>query len=158
MASLSPAEYVTYFDSSDIPVVSTTWTLMSPDATIWGPAITTAGIVTFVSGAAAGGSAVFIGLDGNKWTPTIANTGIVTVTSGSALSASDNVAQLTDSNGVNWVFYVDDNSIVQVTTAEVLPSLLRYPALIVTYTPIASTDAWQLHSARVNITPRRRSA
>jgi hypothetical protein len=158
MANISPAEYVTYFDSSDIPAVLTTWTLTSPDATIWGPAITTAGIVTFVSGASAGGSAVFIGLDGNKWTPSIANTGIVTVTSGGAMSASDNVAELTDSNSVNWVFYVDDNSVVQVTTAAVLPTLLRYPALIVTYTPTASTDVWNLHSARVNITPRRKSS
>ena len=157
MASISPAEYITYFDSSDIPAVSTAWTLTSPDATIWGPAITTAGVVSFVSGVAAGGSAVFIGLDGNKWTPTIANTGIVTVTSGSALSASDNVAQITDSNGVNWVFYVDDLSVVQVTTAAVIPSLLRYPALIVTYTPAAGTNVWNLHSARVNVTPRRRS-
>lgn len=158
MANISPAEYITYFDSSDIPAVSTTWTLTSPDATIWGPAITTAGIVTFVSGAVAGGSAIFIGLDGNKWTPTIANTGIVTITSGGALSASDNVATLTDSNGVNWVFYVDDNAIVQVTTAAVLPALLRYPALIVTYTPTTGNDVWHLHSARVSITPRRRSA
>ena len=159
MASISPSEYITYFDSSDIPGVLATWTLTSPDATVWGPSVTTAGIVTFTSGATLVTTAVvFIGLDGNKWTPTIANTGIVTVTSGGALSASDTIATLTDSNGVSWVFYVDDLNVAQLTTASVLPSLLRYPALIFTYTPAASTDVCLLHSARPSITPRRRSA
>lgn len=159
MANVAPAEYITYLDSSDIPAISAAWTLTSPDATVWGPAITTFGIVTFTSGASPVATpVVFVGLDGNKWTPSIANTGVVTVTSGGALSASETIATLTDTNGVNWVFYVDDVSIVQVTTAAVLPALLRYPALIVTYTPMTGNDVWLLHSARPSLTPRRRSS
>ena len=159
MASISPGEYIAYFDSSDIPTSLASWTLTSPDLTVWGAAISPAGIVTFTGGAVAVPTAVvFIGLDGNKWTPSIANTGVVTVTSGGALSASDTIAVITDSGGVTWVFYVDDNNIVQITTAAVLPSLLRYPALIFTYTPSAGTDVCLLHSARPSLTPRRRSA
>lgn len=159
MANIAPAEYVTYLDSSDIPAVSAAWTLTSPDATVWGPAITTGGMVTFTSGASPLATpVVFIGLDGNKWTPTMANTGIITVTSGSALSASDTIATLTDTNNVTWVFYVDDLNLVHLTTAAVLPSLLRYPALIVSYTPVTGTDTWLLHSARPSLTPRRRSS
>jgi hypothetical protein len=157
VANLAAAEYLTYFDSSDIPAVSSSWTLTSPDATVWGPAITTAGIVTFTSGATAGISVVFLGLDGNMWVPSIANTGIVTVTSGGALSASDTIATLTDSAGIAWVFYVDDLHIIQVTTASVLPTLLRYPALIFTYTPATGSDVCLVHSIRPNLTTRRRS-
>lgn len=159
MASISPGEYITYFDSSDIPSTLAAWTLTSPNATVYGPTVTTLGNVSFVPGAVSVATpVVFIGLDGNKWTPTIANTGEVSATSGSALSASDTIAALTDSNGVAWVFYVDDTNIVQVTTAAVLPSLLRYPALIFTYTPESGSDRCLLHSARQSLTPRRRSA
>lgn len=155
---LSPREYLTSFDSSDIPTVSSAWTLTSPNATVWGPSISTSGVITMTSGATAGTSAVFIGLDGNKWTPTIANTGVITLTSGGALSASDNIATIVDADGVAWVLYVDDLQVTQVTTASVLPSLLRYPALIVTYTPSAGTDMCLLHSLRVDLTQRFRQA
>jgi hypothetical protein len=121
--------------------------------------VSTGGVVTLTSGVASvATSVIFIGLDGNKWTPTIANTGVITVTSGGTLSASDTMATLTDSNGVMWAFYVDDTNQVQLTTASVLPSLLRYPALIFTYTPSVGTDRCFLHSARPSLTPRRRSS
>lgn len=157
--AIAPAEYVTYFDSSNVPAVTDAWTLTSPDTTVWGPAITTAGIVSFTSGAIAlAVSVVFAGLDGNRWTPTIADTGIVTVTSGSVLSSAETLGTLTDSDGVIWTVYVDDTNQVKLTTSSLLPTEMRYPALVFSYTPASNTDRLLLHSSRVNLTIRRLSA
>lgn len=158
MINIRPQEYIVLFDSSDIPGTSTSWTLTSPDASQWAPSITTAGIVTFATGGTAGDSVVFIGLDGTKWTPAITNAGIITATQGGTLSSSDILATIVDSANVTWAFYVDDNGQVRVTTATVLPTLLRYPAFVWSYTPAANTDLCLLHSARVNLKSRRRSA
>lgn len=89
-----PNEYRVAFDSSNIPATSSAWTLTSPNATVWTPSISTAGIVSVTDSGTAGDSVVFVGLDGNKWTPTISNGGIVTATSGGALSSSDTIATL----------------------------------------------------------------
>lgn len=158
MISIRPTEYYVSLDNSDIPAASSAWSLTSPDATVWAGSITTAGIVSIASGGTAGDSVVFIGLDGTKWTPTISNGGIITATQGAVLGSSDTVATLVDSNSVAWVFYVDDDGVVKVTTAAILPSLLRYPAFVFSFTPAATTDRCILHSARVDMKSRRRSA
>lgn len=158
MISIAPSEWLTYFDSGNIPDTSYAWTLQSPDLTIWGPTISTAGIVSVASGATAGASVTFVGLDGHKWTPAISNGGIITATQGAILSASDAIATLVDSADITWVFFVDDDSEVQVTTAEVLPSLLRYPAFVFAYTPTTGTDRCLVHSIRPSIASVRHSS
>lgn len=158
MVNLSPAEYITQFDSNNIPTPSTNWTLTSPNASIWGPSITTAGILTMTTGATVGDTVSFIGLDGTVWTPSIDNTGVITVTQGGTISSTDNVATVVDSNNVTWVLYVDDSGQVQVTTAAILPTLLRYPAFTFSYTPASGTDVCLIHSIRLGLNTRRRSA
>ena len=158
MNSVAPAEYICSFDSGGIPSMSTSWALTAPNASIWGPSITTGGIISFTDGASVGDSVTVLGIDGTKWDPTISNTGVVTLTSGSAIGASDTIASIVDSSSISWSLYVDDSNQVQVTTASVLPGLLRYPALVFTYTPAASTDVFYLHSARLNVTIKRKSS
>lgn len=109
-------------------------------------------------GVVAGDSVVVLGIDGTKWTPSISNGGVVTVTSGSTIGSSDTIATIVDANAVAWFLYVDDSNQVQATTASVLPGLLRYPALVFTYTPAASTDVLYLHSARLNVTIKRKTS
>lgn len=151
-------EYRIAFDSSNIPSTSSAWTLTSPNATVWTPSITTAGIVSLTSGGVAGETAVLVGVDGTKWTPTISNGGIITLTSGGTLSASDTIATLTDSGDTIWSLYVDDAGQANVTTASALPGLLRYPSFLFSYTPSAGTDVCVIQAIRVNVTIRRRSA
>lgn len=158
MVNVAPAEYLTQFDSSDTPTPSTTWTETSPNASVWGPSITTAGIISLTTGATAGDTVSFIGLDGTAWPPSIANTGIITVTQGAAISSSDTIAALIDSNNATWVLYVDDTGQVRVTTATILPMLLRYPAFTFSYTPASGTDVCLIHSIRLGVNTRRRAA
>lgn len=158
MVNLSPAEYITQFDSNNLPIPSTAWTLTSPNASVWGPSITTAGVLSLTTGATTGDTVSFIGLDGTVWTPSIANTGVITVTQGSTISSSDSIATVVDSNGVTWVLYVDDSGQVQVTTATIFPTLLRYPAFVFSYTPASGTDVCLIHSIRLGLNNRRRSA
>jgi hypothetical protein len=158
MSSTLAAEYVTAIDGSAIPPASTAWTLTSPNADVWAPAITTAGIVSETDGAVAGASAVFVGLDGTKWVPAISNGGIVSMTSSGMVSVGDLMAALVDAAGVTWVFYVDDDNLVQVTTAALLTALMRYPSLIVTFQSTAPTDTFQLYSARLHLTEKLRNA
>jgi hypothetical protein len=158
MVNLRPAEYITRFDSDDIPAPSSAWTMTAPNATVYSETITNAGIVSITSGGVAGDSAVFIGLDGLKWSPTISNGGVVTLTQSTALSSSDLVATLVDSDSVTWIFYVGDDGQARVTTASILPTPLRYPAFQFSYTPSLASDICLLHSTRLNLNERRRAA
>lgn len=158
MVNINPAEYVTQFDSSDIPTPSTAWALTSPDATVWGPSVSTSGIVSMASGGTVGDSVVFVGLDGTAWVPSISNGGIITATQSGILSSAVIAASLTDSAGVTWTFYVDDTQQVRVTTATILPALFRYPAFVLSYTPTSNTDVCLIHSIRLNLNARRRAA
>src|SRR5690349_1747901 len=132
--------------------------MTSPDLTVWGASITTSGVISFTSGAAAGDTAVIGSLSGLAWTPAISNGGVVSATSGSALSASDTAASIADSAGTVWTLYVNDNNEICVTSSSVAPGLVRYPALRVSYTPASATDVFLVHSARLNLTIRRQSS
>lgn len=159
MNSIAPAEYITHFDSGNIPSVSSDWTLTAPNASVWDPSITTSGVISFTDGATVGADTVTVlGIDGTKWDPTISNGGVITLTTGSTIGSSDVIASIVDSNSISWFLYVDDSNQVQVTTAAVLPGLLRYPALVFTYAPAASTDVMYLHSTRLNVTIKRKTS
>lgn len=158
MVSLSAAEYIAKFDSDNNPSVSSTFTFTSPDATVYIGSITTAGVVSWTSGATHGGGAIFVGLDGSQWSPSIANTGIITLTNIGDLDYLAVVATLVDSNSVVWIFYVDDDGQAKATTGDILPSELRYPAFRFSFTPTAATDFCFLYSVRLNLSERRRSA
>lgn len=158
MVNLTPAEYITQFDGGTIPTPSTSWALTSPNASVWAPSITTGGILSLATGGTAGDTVSFIGLDGTVWTPSIDNAGLITVTQGAVISSSDYVATVVDSASVTWVLYVDDNQQVRITTAAILPTLLRYPAFTFSYTPASGTDLCLIHSIRLGLNTRRRAA
>ena len=153
-----PSEYIGFIDGGNSPSLVTSWTLTSPNATVWGATISTGGIVTFTDGAAASTVPVFIGLDGLAWNPTIDNGGIVTVTSGSALSSTNSAAALDDSGGTRWTFYVDQDGLVNVTTSLVLPALFRYPSVTVSWTPTSASDQFLIYSVRAMMTVRRKTS
>lgn len=158
MSSGMASEYIAAIDSGALPVASSIWTLTSPDMTVWGPSITTDGVMSLTSGATAGDSAVFVGIDGTKWVPTISNGGIITLTPTGTLSASDLMASLVDAALVTWFVMVDDDMLAHLTTDTLLPSLLRYPSLIVTFQPNVGTDIFRLYSARMHLTEKLRNA
>lgn len=151
-------EYLWYSDASSTPAFTTNWTLTSPDATIWGPTVTTDGIMSFESDAAPASSIIFIGLDGLAWTPSIDNSGIVTVTSGSALTSAQTGASLLDGNGITWYLYVDTFGQIVLGTHFVLSALLRFPSVTVRWTPTSGTDTFSVYSVRAAITVRRFTA
>ena len=153
-----PSEYLSFIDGGNAPSLLTSWTLTSPNSTVWGPTISTGGIVTFTDGATAATAPVFIGLDGLAWNVAIDNFGLLLVTSGADLASTDNAASLIDSAGTTWTFYVDSSGLVNITTSFVLPALFRYPSTVVSWTPTASTDQFVLYSVRVPMTIRRHSS
>lgn len=153
-----PSEYIRFIDGGNAPVLTTSWTLTSPNATVWAPTISTGGIVTFTDGAVAATTPVFIGMDGLAWSPTIDNDGIVTATSGSALSSTDTAASIMDADSVVWTFYVDADGLVNITTSAVIPTLFRYPSTVMSWTPTANTDQLIVYSVRVAMTVRRKTS
>ena len=153
-----PSEYIRFIDAGNDPSLTMAWTLTSPNATVWGPSVSTDGIVTMTDGAVAGTVPIFIGLDGNAWNPTISNGGLITATTGSAMASTDQAASILDSNGLAWTFYVDTDNIVNLTTNAVLPALFRYPSVVLNWTPTASTDQLVISSLRAQMTIRRRTS
>ena len=153
-----PSEYIRFIDSGNDPSLITAWTLTSPNATVWGPSVSTDGIVTMTDGAVAGTVPIFIGLDGNAWNPTMSNGGIMTAATGSPMTSTDQAASILDANGLTWIFYVDTDNLVNLTTNAVIPASFRYPSVVVNWTPTASTDQLVISSLRAHMTIRRRTS
>ena len=151
----NPIEYFADIDGQVLPGRTAAWTVASPDATVWGPTISTTGVITMTSGASAGTTAVVIGLSGLKWTIAISNGGILTLTESTALTASDLAASITDSNSVTWTLYVDDDDIVNVTTSDLLKRSFKYWGVSVYYTPASSTDIFAVQSVKCQVNVRR---
>lgn len=89
-----------------LPIFS--WSLQSPDGTVWVPSVSTAGIVTWTSGGApiTLTSPVYQGTPNSKvWIPRMTDAGIPEKIE--TLSAGQRWAALIDPNGVRWYFTVN---------------------------------------------------
>jgi hypothetical protein len=153
-----PSEYIRFIDGGNAPALTSLWTLTDPNATVWGPSISTSGVITMTDGATAATTPIFIGLDGTGWVPSVDNNGIITVTSGSAMASTDTAAVITDSNSITWTLFVDTSGQVNVTSSFVLPALFRYPSTIISWTPTSSTDQLVIYSIRSMMTVRRKTS
>ena len=150
-----PIEYFSDTDSQVLPTITTAWTVASPDAAVWGPSITTSGVISMTSGASAGTTAIVIGLSGLKWTISISNGGILTFTESTAMTSSDSAAAIDDSNGVTWTLYVDLDNTVRVTTSNLLKRSFNYWGVSVYYTPASSTDLFSIQAVKCQVNVRR---
>jgi len=152
----APSEYIVYVDPGVLGIVDTTWTLKSPDLTVWDPSITTGGVLSFTSGGTELNTPRVPAWNGTGWDPSITNGGVVSVTSGAAMSASDQLAALIDSSSVAWYLVVNDNDELQVTTDDIITGVIRYPSVHLTFTATADTDTFDIHAIKPNMKERRR--
>ena len=155
--SNKPTEYLCQIDSGRLPTVVTTWTITSPNTSVWSLSIDTSGIITITDGAVAATTPFAMGMDGVNWTFTISNGGIITLTrSGSQLTEAHTVAGLVDSLALTWLYVVSLNDQVLITTENPLENLYYYPAIIIMYDPINDTGVFELHAVKPNTIMHRR--
>ena len=92
-----------------------TWSLQSPNGTVWVPSLTATGRLLFVSGGAVltASPPVFQGTPSTViWTPTISNTGQLTLTPG--VASTQFHAALYDPGLVAYLLTVDADEVVRV--------------------------------------------
>jgi hypothetical protein len=150
---ISVGPYVSFLDQdTDRPLLSS-WTLQSPDATIWSPTISSQGVLTFTSGAGSLSTApVLIEDDNTLWSMAIGNTGVLTLTDGVA-DTNQPAAEVIDPNAIAWYGRVSSLNVLRWQTGSVpgnLRTRLTHVSVRVSYSAAA---AFVIHSIRPLLAP-----
>lgn len=152
-----PQEYLCQIDSGVFPVVTTSWSVESPNNMDWTPTVSTAGILSFADTDPNENTPHIAGMNGYQYGISISNAGIVSIDDGGLpLSSSDEVAALVDSSSVTWLLMVNLNFQLVLTTENPLENKYYYPAVTISFTTSEPDDTFELYDVKPNTSMHRR--